>query len=481
MKILFFWPGIGGKPTMGLSILQSILKQSGHEVDLFSTATLHSYPRSTRGMLYKKSNDKDSKPDEVEYNIQKEMGISLFNKKIAEFRPDLICFSSFSTNYLIGIDYLAGIRKTCPIIAGGIHPTLCPDEVLANPLIDAVCIGEAENVIENIANLDFVDTLNVWYKKNGKIVKNPTGCYSNLNSDVPLRLPEFYYPTTSFIKGIEYLEASFETSRGCPYKCRYCCNDTYKKAVFGDTVPRIRRMSPSIAISHIVHARQHTNINLVRFVDENIFIAPKEWINEFFSLYSEHVNLPFILQTSVNTINPEVALLLKKAGCVTITLGFESGNEEYRKTVLGKKFTDQDFFSAVSILQDLDIRVSFGMMIGTPLQTKELLAESIRTLRKLRVPVSWDYYMPLPKSPLGDYAISEGFIPPSTGFEVYQQIGAPRYVPIGITKTELVGYARTFLLYAMLPESLHPIVKICENDTEESNRILDILELVFYF
>ena len=76
MRILFFWPGCKTTPTLGIPILQTMLKNAGHKVDLFSTSQFHDFPRSTRGLMFKSSDGRDRKPDPIQYkkDFEKQKG-----------------------------------------------------------------------------------------------------------------------------------------------------------------------------------------------------------------------------------------------------------------------------------------------------------------------------------------------------------------------------------------------------------------------
>ena len=64
-----------------------------------------------------------------------------------------------------------------PVIAGGPHPTALPEYVLQNKNIDMICVGEGEEAFAELLDrmekgLDIYDTKNIWFKKDGEIIKN---------------------------------------------------------------------------------------------------------------------------------------------------------------------------------------------------------------------------------------------------------------------------------------------------------------------
>ena len=156
MKVLFFYPAnyleIG--IPQSISILSAILKKDGHEVELFDITFLkpEAYnPEHDNKMvgpaIYKKTpyTLEDLVKDDPVVNIEKE-----FQKKIENFKPDLIAVSTMTTNYDFALRVIKKIKAKCPIIFGGVHTTLCPEEVLSEQTIDMICIGEGEEALPEL-------------------------------------------------------------------------------------------------------------------------------------------------------------------------------------------------------------------------------------------------------------------------------------------------------------------------------------------
>ena len=137
---------------------------------------------------------------------------------------DVVAFSSFTHNFEKALEIAGFIKQRFPhlkIIFGGIHPTLCPEEVIACPEIDAICIGEGENALK-----EYLDSLKkdkeplvdgIWFKdKNGSIVRNPMRPFQkDIDS---LRFPNWdYWNMEYYIKYIDMEKIGFISSRGCPF------------------------------------------------------------------------------------------------------------------------------------------------------------------------------------------------------------------------------------------------------------------------
>lgn len=492
MRILFFWPGCKSAFSLGIGvpILQTILKNAGHEVDVFNTSQFHDFPRSTRGLMFKSSGGRDSRPDLVQYKKDFERGRAALIEAIETFKPDVIGLSALYISYEMGMAYLSSVPKKFFLLIGGVHASICPDEVINNPLVDAVCVGEGESMILEFAkrwdsgsskSLDFSGVPNLFYKDSaGNIQKNETGCFTDLEKVPPLD-KDFAEMDIFHFVGKQYRSTIIETSRGCPFECTYCCNKNIMKSAFGKNRAFIRRRKPQTIIRSIRRSKDLLDLELIRFVDENFLSNPIGWLEEFCSLYKKEIALPFTIMTSVNVITEDRIKAIKEAGCVNVNFGLESGNEDYRTKVLNKPLKDKQFLQARRILEDYDIRSNAGVMIGLPGQTHQIVQETICLIRKLRVPISIAFYIPFPGTAMFDDLKAKGWEGLKDDYDNYRAMGEPVYIPETMSKQEIIGISRTMLLYATLPESLWPVVKLCEIETEETNRLLDILELIFAF
>jgi radical SAM superfamily enzyme YgiQ (UPF0313 family) len=145
----------------------------------------------------------------------------------------LIAFSVLSTEFEFSIKISKLIKENfqIPIIFGGIHPTIEPKEVIKNEYVYMVCIGEGEDTLLELVNKmesgkDVKNILGLWVKENGRVFKSPI-------RPLETNLDKFPFPDREifdkrhFIK--DYPGSPFLTSRGCPYKCTYCCNHLLQK------------------------------------------------------------------------------------------------------------------------------------------------------------------------------------------------------------------------------------------------------------
>jgi len=491
IKILLFWPGIGniGYP-LGLPILNELLLQTGNKIEIFQTNKFHTYPQNTRGMLYKSSPSKDIKLSKDLYDKEFNEGVKEFIQKVEQFKPDIIAMSAFSTNFLIGLEYYRSLKKQIFFLVGGVHPTLVPDEVISIPEVDAICIGDGEEMIVKFMERcqegalemrKFNNIPNLWFKtKNHSIIKHQVSKVTDINK-LPVPNYDNFNPLIRHYRGRKVKTIVYELSRGCPQSCSFCCNKNYMKTIYRNGKPRIRRKEIRNVIEQLIVLKQRYEIGMFKFVDENFFTASLEWFEEFSTRYKNEIDIPFTISTTANLVTEKKVKFIKEAGCINVNMGPESGNEEYRKKVLKKPISDKMYLRAKHLFEEYDIRVGVGFIIGLPMQTKQIIKDTVLLLKKLRTSAHFEFFTPLPGSELYDQLTQQGkYAGFRTGYDCYKSLGHPVFVPEGTTKEELIGYSRTLLLYAHLPETLHPIIKLCEIENEQTNNLLDALEAIFW-
>jgi anaerobic magnesium-protoporphyrin IX monomethyl ester cyclase len=385
--ILFIYPNINGirRIPLGISILSACVKKAGHKVALFDAT------------FYKKTDYENERREDL--GIVKKVDMSNkysyissshikkdIKKRIQDFKPDIIAISFLQDEYYHAKKILAGIRKYSKafIIAGGVMPTLAPYEVLRELELDAVIIGEGEGAFvkltDNIAdNKDPFDTPNLAYLKNAKLVRNSLTSLVDLNE-----LPLYDYSIFSeehlwkpFI-GRSWRTGYVELTRGCPFNCSFCANPTLNSMYHHQIRIRSKKIDRFIAEAKML--RDTYKLELFAFNDEN-FLFVKD-LKEFALKWKKTINLPFMIQTRVETISLEKLKLLKEAGCITISIGIESGDEQFRRSVLNRKYSNDQVKQAFEQCRKAGIRSTANNMIGFPDEAEEQIIKTIELNRE---------------------------------------------------------------------------------------------------
>jgi len=419
-RILFVYPNKEGYPIipLGISVLSGILKRHGHDVALFDVTFMiprrfdHEAREST-GVV---------KPVDVrEYwgagdNLDME---AEFRTLLRAFQPDLVAFSVVENNYPCATTLFRISKETTPalVLAGGLFPTTLPEAFIKDRNVDLICVGEGEHALSELARRldskeDISTIANLFVKRGARLIRNGLAKYHTWE---PLTFQDWdifdkRHLTKPFM-GQMHRTGFFELSRGCPFDCAYCINRLNQDIFKG--LGNYNRQKPiEYAIQEIEHLKKQYALELVFFNDENFLTMRMERLMEFCDKYRLRVALPFFIMTRADSLLDEGKItLLKDAGCVTIGIGVESGNETIRRRVLHKNIPNSVYEKAFAHCHKANIRTTANVMIGLPFETEDDIIETARFCRKVQArSLSLAIFAPYHGTHLRDLCIEHGFI-----------------------------------------------------------------------
>ncbi|MEE9525307.1 MAG: radical SAM protein [Candidatus Woesearchaeota archaeon] len=360
MKVLFIYPNLKGNDVnIGISLLSAILKEKSHEVKVI--------------------------------HINESLGIpfdfELIKKEIISFNPDLIGISANTTHFSMGIKIAKFIKdkmtEEVPIVFGGVHTTLNPDEILKFDCIDMLVVGEGEEaIVELVEKLgkkeDISEIQNLWLKKNDKIIKNP------LRRFIPLdKLPPMDVSIWDFQKVIDSKKGWVNVSlnRGCLNNCTYCFNKSYKtiysKYCINKTDNYLRIGDYTTKIKEIKDIlNSYEGVKIIRFVDDDFLL--NDSIIEFMNIFKKEINLPFVINAHINSVNEEKLIALKKNNCHLLGIGVECANENIRKEILNRHMSNQQIREKIKLIKKIGVRLMNYIMFGFPTETKQNVIETLK-------------------------------------------------------------------------------------------------------
>ena len=272
--------------------------------------------------------------------------------------------------YQIASDYR---KRGVPVVMGGFHATLCPDEVAEHA--EAVVTGEAETLWPQVIDDARHGRLQKFYRQSGR----PS-------------LAELK-PDRSIFKDKRYLPIGLvESGRGCHFKCDFCAVQT----VFNSSQTRrpIDRILSEIASLKPLR-------KLFFFVDDNItsnIAEAKEFLRALIPL-----RIRWVSQSSINAAHDEEFLeLLVQSGCQGVLIGFESLNIENLKD-MNKSFNTMrgGFDNALANLRRHRIRVYGTFIFGYDRDTPECFARTVRFAQEHCLYIAaFNHLTPFPGTPL---------------------------------------------------------------------------------
>lgn len=488
-RFLFIYPTpfrISGLPV-GLASLIAVLKKEGHSVKVFDTALYRDHEDRSQTEIRAERMISKGVSDEEKFLPEKttDMDADLV-RQIQEFKPDLVGFSVLEIMHPLSVHLANTIKKefpAMPIIFGGVFPTLSPDIVLREPSVDMVCLGEGETAIQILAdrialNQPFTDVEGLWIKQGNEVIKNNPSLLHDINT---LPFPDFseFEPHLFYkpMQGRMYKMINIESSRGCINNCTYCAAPQLRKFFRQNSCGTYNRnMSMDMVISQIQTQVARYSPEFIYFSSENFLSVSETEFQKFISAY-EKIRLPFWIQTRIETLSRERIEDLKRVGMLWLTVGLEHGNEEFRRKVLKRHYSNEMFAEKMSILRDAGIGASVNNVIGFPDETRELIFDTIRMNKKLyeqnhRLETNVFLFTPYRGCELFGTCLAKGLI--EDGLYTASSNMNERSV-LNFSEehqSDLTGLVRTFNLYVRLPESYYDQIRIAESPTKEGDTML---------
>ncbi|HOX05792.1 MAG TPA: radical SAM protein [Planctomycetota bacterium] len=255
-------------------------------------------------------------------------------------RPDLVGITAFTSQANRAYELAAYFRGLgVPVVMGGIHATMCLDEVSAR--VDAVVTGEAEGVWAKV--LDDV--------RAGRLQRRYDGGLAEIGAVLPARHD---------LTGRGYAFGAIQTTRGCPLNCSFCSVTAFNGAKYRQRpIPDVVREFASIREKYVL------------VVDDNLIGTSPEHLARakelFRALAQSGARHSWVAQATINFADDEELLeLAARAGCRGVFIGFESSSVEGLREV-GKKFNfirGRDFRASVRRIQRHNIMVVGSFIIG---------------------------------------------------------------------------------------------------------------------
>ncbi len=343
---------------------------------------------------------------------------------IAELTKKPICVGVTSTTgpqlkHALQVSRIVKKHSNIPVVWGGIHATLLPEQTLEKSDIDYVVQGEGERTFEELVaalenNRKVKNIAGVCYKDGGQILKNSPRPFINLNEEPFLAydlVDVQKYTRTVF--GVQRL--SFSTSRGCSFSCAFCYSTIIHKRQF-------RALSADVALEHIKEFTSRYGVRGLFPTDANFFLDLDRARNILEGVLRENLNVVFtrlhIRFDTLRKLTDDDLELFKKAGVRCLALGVESGSVRIRE-MLHKQIDEEELHMINYRLKRFSIMPMYFFMIGFPTETLSELKATVNLFMKLaddnpEAYVSINVYTPFPGTELFSVAIEEGLTVPNS-------------------------------------------------------------------
>lgn len=299
-----------------------------------------------------------------------------------------------------------------PVIWGGVHPTIRPEECLA--LADLVCVGEGEDALLELvgrleAGTSYRDVPNLWLRQDGALIRNPPRPLSRDLDVYPM--PDYsgedhhvlhagrLQPLTdallrtllergtvsAYLRKVGYQTM---TGRGCPHQCTYCINDTIK-GLYG-AAGYLRWRSTAHVMAELEWVRAHMPyVGYIWISDDAFFARPLASLQDFCAAYRERIGLPFSCLASPLTLTREKMQLLVDAGLIYVQMGVQTGSPRIQELFNRKAMNNERMLEAMRVIHSFRDRLfppSYDFILDVPYETDVDKVASLQLVARIPKP-----------------------------------------------------------------------------------------------
>ena len=346
-------------------------------------------------------------------------------------------------------------EKKVPVILGGLHPSILPEE--AKQHADSVVIGEAEEIWPKLL-MDFeIGKLKPFYRQTE-----------------PVDLKKIPSPRRDIIKR-SFIASPVQSSRGCPYGCKFC---SLTNSVHG----KIHRTRP---IECVVNEIKNINQKLLNFFDPSLTINVEYTKTLFKAL--KGMNKKFFCLGNVDVLckDDELLMLAKEAGCIQWHIGFESISQHSLEKIGKKTNTVENYLKTVKKIHRYGMNVHGFFIFGLDGDKKDVFDETLKFIMESKLDsVDLNTFIPFPGTPLYEELSKQGRIL-TKDWSKYRFQKNIVFTPKNFSELELhEGIIKIFKNYYSFKNIIKRFLNIVHRDFSFINLTLFVIENVisrYYF
>jgi radical SAM superfamily enzyme YgiQ (UPF0313 family) len=306
-------------------------------------------------------------------------------------------------------------NKDCLIVWGGPHPTFEPDESIRYKEVDFLIRGEGEMTIKEL--IDALQTggkelgtiKGLSYKAEGEVIHTgPRDLIKDLDT-IPLPAkhlslyPEQYLPIAM---------GSLITSRGCPWSCTFCSAKTFWQK-------KTRYRSAESLVQEIKKIQTDYHIQEFLLWDD-AFTVSREIVSRYCQkMIQEGLKLYWRTATRADLLDDKLLKLMKKAGCVHLDIGVESGSKRILK-LIRKELEPAQIRKGFDLIRKNGMTAGAFFMAGFPQETQEDLEKTFSLMKEIKaVNIAFNILDPLPGSEILKTTREMGIIPEEVDWSTF--------------------------------------------------------------
>ena len=387
--------------NMGLTSLAAYVRQAGLETAVIMADLIQDTGKGFLRNLIPGSNQNLRRYAEGQHVYEQAVqDISLpvwqgLKELVRKYKPAAVGIS-YITPLKYSVAMVARVVKeidpAIKVIAGGFHPTFCPEDMLADTNIDFAVRGEGEipllSLLQEIRKPvpDYSAVPGIAYRDDSNEV------HANPPSEVIKDLDTLPFPARDLVVNCDYNVRKLHaiiTARGCPYTCSFCAD----RRLWND---RVRRRSVGSVINEIEQLVKTYPVSYLDMVD-GTFTYDRKYLVKFCNqLIERKIDIKWRCTARYDNLDPELLALMKKSGCSGMYFGLESGSDDMLKT-MDKKFTVDAIIKVSRQVRESGIPCSTSILFGLPEETPADARATLELMKRVKTDLfDINSFIPLP-------------------------------------------------------------------------------------
>ncbi|MBN1357112.1 cobalamin-dependent protein [bacterium] len=379
------------------------------------------------------------------------MNQTTIRRTLTEFQPDMVgitCMTPMVPETHMVAEAVKEFDPELCVVVGGIHPTVLPDDIIADPHIDVVVRGEGEisfhELILAYGDGDLHSVPGITFRENGGIVHTPLPTLVEDLDSLPMPARHLVkYDGYHQVPDAVFAEPLREilTSRGCPFRCIFCS----ARLVSGF---KYRYHSPERVLEEVDLLVTKYRARQIAVLDDNFVVDRQRTLDICEGLMKRgyHRKLVWTTAARADQVDCELLKMMKQAGFALVSFGVETGVPRLMK-LIEKGETLERIARAVEDAHRAGLKVRGTLILGLPTETIQDSRTTIEWAKKLKLDFAkFSLATPYPGTVLFDLAIKQGMavtdwshFSSMSGFADYD----PVYVPEGRDGRELAALQKT--------------------------------------
>jgi len=300
--------------------------------------------------------------------------------KIEEIKPDVLGIQMFTMNRVSSYRLIEDCSRKYPkikIVAGGIHASAMPEQIIEKYKNVIIVIGEGEITFSELMSafrsgrkLEKIKGLVFW--KDGRLVKTEERELIYDLDSLPFPKHEIYFDSEPQRTGAHII-----TSRGCPFNCSFCC-------LFLISKRKHRKRSINNIIKEIVGLkRKYPRLKTIQFHDDTFTLDNNREIEFCKKIIPYKLDIKFSASGRIKPVSEEMLYYMEKAGFEKVMFGLETGAEKLMKNI-HKAINKKDVEQLFHMLKKRNFLIVIFLMVGFPGENENTVQETIDFVKKLQ-------------------------------------------------------------------------------------------------